>query len=304
MTLDFDFDQVKIIEFGVGLDNGEQQSFWYVPVDDAVQTVLRDMAMETWHAMQEDFGSDPLRYEPSERYASQEYVYLPLADDLAKQMRQLYEANNLPTNSGAISNPAAIYCYFVHMTDQRGRRVTALRRATQFKGVLRSRLIRFVTDALQLIEDRVFKLDSNFDLLIDSQQVHILRPSGFEFAGMLQEAVVAAVPQIVKALQHALPFVDFASIQDYASKHPRAARYLASIRSQQNVKNVDKRALKRLCTATGVQTRDSKGKISVEDSQVVGFLEVLDRRRYEVELVKDSPERFKAASRRRLDEVK
>jgi hypothetical protein len=33
----------------------------------------------------------------------------------------------------------------------------------------------------------------------------------------------------------------------------------------------------------------------------MGLLEVLDRRRYEVELVKDSPERFKAASRRKID---
>lgn len=52
-----------------------------------------------------------------------------------------------------------------------------------------------MTDALKLVEDRVFNLDTDFDLLIDPQRVHILRPSGFEFAGQLQGAILDAVPK-------------------------------------------------------------------------------------------------------------
>lgn len=33
----------------------------------------------------------------------------------------------------------------------------------------------------------------------------------------------------------------------------------------------------------------------------MGFLEVLDRRRYEIELVANSPEQYRAASRSKLD---
>jgi len=33
----------------------------------------------------------------------------------------------------------------------------------------------------------------------------------------------------------------------------------------------------------------------------MGFLEVLDRRRYELELVKGLPERYKASSRRKIE---
>src|SRR2546426_481228 len=80
-------------------------------------------------------------------------------------------------------DPATVFCYFARLTDSKGRRLTALRRATQFKGVLKSRLLRLVTDSLKLVEDHIFKLDRDFDLLIDSANVHILRPSGFEFAG-------------------------------------------------------------------------------------------------------------------------
>ena len=105
------------------------------------------------------------------------------------------------------------------------------------------------------------------------------------------------VPAIV---QHQLAFVDFSGIEVYALKHPRAARYLASIRSQEQWKNVEKRALKALCKRTGVKFSEIDGKLVIADEHVMGFLEVVDRRRYEVTLVKGSPERFKAASRQAI----
>jgi len=299
MTIEFDFSQVRTTEFGVGKDDGDRQSFFYIPVDADVQTALREMAEATWHAMDE-MSDTPPTYEASEKYASSEYVRLPLTDDLASQMRGLHEANNLPTDATALSDPAKVYCYFARMTDEQGRRLTALRRATQFKGVLKSRLIRLVTDAMKLVEDKVFKLDTDFDLLVDAANVHILRPSGFEFTSQLQGAVLAAVPENIRAIQRDLRFVDFTDIQDYAGKHPRAARYLASIRTQATT-NMNKRALKKLCRATAVEVHETNGKIRVDEAHIMGFLEVLDRRRYELELVAGSPERFRAASRQKID---
>ena len=51
-------------------------------------------------------------------------------------------------------------------------------------------------------------------------------------------------------------------------------------------------------SATGVKVREEKGNLIVDD--VMGFLGVLDRRMYLVELVKGSPEPFRAASRSRI----
>ena len=144
-------------------------------------------------------------------------------------------------------------------------------------------------------------MDKDFDLLADSKTVHILRPGAFEFTGNLQEAVLAAVPETVKALKKTLKFVDFTGIEAFAGTHPRAARYLASIRSMGVSKGVDKGLLKKWCKLTNVATAESKGKIIVKAGHEMGFLEVLDRRRYEVELIKGTPERFKAASRRKLE---
>jgi hypothetical protein len=156
-------------------------------------------------------------------------------------------------------------------------------------------------DTLKIIEDTVYRLDNDFDLLVDSTHIHILRPSAFEFAGKLQQAILDAVPTNTKAIQKDLAFVEFEMIAAYAAKHPRAARYLASIRGQAETKNIDKSALKKLCKMTGVEVKSSNGKIKVVAGHEIGFLEVLDRRRYELQLVRGQSERFKAGSRTRLN---
>jgi len=155
-------------------------------------------------------------------------------------------------------------------------------------------------DTLQIIEDTVFKLDNDFDLLIDAKSVHILRPSGFEFAGKLQQAILDAVPKNIQAIAKDLGFVEFDGIEAYAGKHPRAARYLASIRAQKETKSIDKSLLKRLCRQTGVEITEAKGKVNISVGHEMAFLEVLDRRRYEVNLVKENPERYRAASRKKI----
>lgn len=302
MKLEFDLGNVTVTEFGVGRDDGDGQTFISVPVDADVQRALREIVQATWDAMNKD-EDGPAKYEPSEKHAGTEYLYLPLDDELATSVRELHEAAALDLNAAALSHPSDVFCYFARLTDKKQQRLTALRRATQFKGVLKSRnrLVRMLGDTLKIIDDTVFKLDNDFDLLIDAKNVHILRPSGFEFAGTLQQAILDAVPENIKAIEKDLTFVDFAGIEAYAAKHPRAARYLASIRGQAETKNIDEAALKKLCKSTGVEVNESKGKITVSPGHEMGFLEVLDRRRYELELVKGQPERFKAGSRTKLN---
>jgi hypothetical protein len=300
MKLDFDLANVTVTEFGVGRDDGNRQTFVAVPVDANVQGALREMVKATWDAMQEDEGG-PAKYEPSEKHASTEYLTLALSDDMASSVRELHEATNCDIEFAAIEDASDVFCYFTRLTDKKKRRLTALRRATQFKGILKKRLIRFVSDSLKLIDDDVFKLDSDFDLLVDSANVHILRPSGFEFAGKLQQAIMDAVPRNIEAIGKDLPFVEFDGIEEYAGQHPRAARYLASIRGQEETKNIDRTLLKRLCKQTGVDVIDARGKVKVAPGHEIAFLEVLDRRRYEVNLVKEKPELYRAASRKKID---
>ena len=295
----FDLNSIRTVEFGVGRDDGDEHAFHCVMVDEGVQEALGEMALATWDAMQK-LTNEPVRYEPSEKHSGCEHVYLPLEDELAVRMRNLHEAVNLDIDQNALDDSDAIFCYFARFTDGQGRHLTALRRAIQFKGVLKSRLIQLGADALKMVEDKVFKLDNDFDLLIDNQRVHILRPSGFEFAGKLQDAILGAVANNVASLGTDIPFVQFDGIQQYASTHPRAARYLASIRSQQEVARIDRQHLIEACAATGVAISEEGEQIVIDERNIMGFLEVLDRRRYEVRLVPEEPEQYRAPSRTRL----
>jgi GTP:adenosylcobinamide-phosphate guanylyltransferase len=300
-SVQFDLTSTKVTEFGLGIDspdNPDGTRLVSVPVEDEVQAALRDMVAATRSAMK-DADVTATRYQPSEKHGTQENLYLPLNDGLASRVVKIHNANNLQSEPEALKDPKEIFCYFARLSDGRDSRLTAIRRASTFKGVLESHLLSFVNDALKLVEDKVFKLDQDFDLLIDSSGIHILRPAGFEFVGDLREAIMQAAPKNIKAIQADLTFVDFGPIQTYAMQHPRAARYLASIRSQET-KNIDKTNLKKLCKSTGVNVSESGGKLVVKEESIMGFLYVLDRRLYQVELIKDSPESFLAASRSRI----
>lgn len=299
MTIAFDFDQVRTVEFGIGRDGKTTRTFCSMPIDKEVGGALQEMAKTTSAELVKQTKTPP-GYEPSEKHENVEYLILPLNDDLADSLRGLYQASNLPSDAHALDDPTRIFCYFARFTDKQGRHLTGLRRAVKFKGVLKNRLVHLVTDALKLIEDKVFKLDTNFDLLIDKDHIHILHPAAFEFAGQLQQAVMGAVPDNIALLRKDLSFVDFGVIEKYACHHPRAARYLASIRTGKGTRNVNKARLIACCKQSSVKVEDKSGKLCVEDQHIMGFLEVLDRRRYEVELVAGKPEQFRALSRRRL----
>ena len=302
MNLEFDLENIKTTEFGVGFDDGDDYRFVFVPVAKDVQSALGDMVETTWNSIRQktEDQKPPRQYEPSEKYSSNETLYMPANDQMARPLFNLHRANNLQNQPDVLDKPNAIFCYFVRLTDNRGRRLTAVRRATYFKGVLRKRLIQVVTDTLKLVEDNIFKLDNDFDLLIDSEHVHIWRPDAFESIGKLKQAVLGAVPANVTEIKKEIPFVDFGAIERYASKHPRAARYLASIRKQ-NLKVVDRSKLKELCRTTGVEIGDESGQITVAEGHIMGFLEVLDRRRFVDELDPKNPEPYRAASRHKIE---
>jgi hypothetical protein len=296
----FDLNNIDTIEFGVGQEQAQGRTFYYVPANSGVQKAVQNMVVSTWRQMQE-IKRNPDCYSPAEKYESREHLYLPLSDDLAKLMRELHYAVNLPCNAVALENPSSLFCYFTRLKDKKEQRLTALRRATQFKGVVKKPLLEFVTDSLKLIENDVFKLDKDFDLLVDNDNLHILRASEFELAVQLQQAILESVPTNIQAVKNDLKFVDFSSIEQYAGNHPRAARYLASIKAQGETKNINQQRLKTLCRSTGVQITEENGKIQVDDRDIMGFLEVLDRRRYEFELVHGQPEQYRAGSRNKLN---
>src|SRR5207249_263466 len=139
---------------GVAYKDRRGEFFYLVPVDDEVQNALQEMAVATRDAMTA-LAEEPVQYEASEKHDRLEYLQLPLDDDLMARLRLLHGANNLELNAVALEVPENIFFYFAKMRDGEGQPLTALRRASRFKGVLKKRLIRLVTNTLRLVEDDV-----------------------------------------------------------------------------------------------------------------------------------------------------
>lgn len=301
MTINCDFDSITLTEFGLGLDQG-QRSYVQVPVDRGVQNSLLEMAQETNRLMTAR-TTTPQTYQPSEKYGSTEHLTLALSDDMVVSIKKLHEAANIEEDASAHKKADDCFAYYARFKDSKNQRLTAVRRATQFKGVLKKQLMSFADNTLKIIRDKVLRLDNDFDFLVDSEQLHILHPSGLEFTAQLQEAIMAAVQSNVNTISSKIAYVNFESISEYAKKHPRAARYIASIRSQSEADNVDKDKLKLFCQQTGVSFTESNGLLEIDDANVMRFLEVLDRRRYIVDLMEDSvevtTEVFRASGRSR-----
>ena len=282
------------------MDDGRQRHV-AVPADENVQRILVQMAADTWASMTASVEKGIAKpYEPSEKYAGTEYAFVAVGEPWDKAVRELHDANNLVLDSDALKEPERIFCYFARFTDREGRRLTGVRRAMQFKGILKSRLIRLSTDALKVVEDTVFKLDADFDLLIDHDNTHVWRPSGFESLADLTQEVLKTVPASVSRIAAELPFLDLAGVESYSASRPRAARYLASIVAKQQLAGITTDALMDLCERTGVTVQKVNGQVEVAEGSEMGLLEVLDRRRYELALVPTAPERFRASSREKI----
>ena len=301
MNLNFDIENVEATEFGVGRQIGSDRSFVVVPVVRAVQETLQDIVTATCQKMERN-PEPPLTFDPAEKYASEEYLTLPIDNDLALPLRTLHQTSNLPITNDALTWITKSFCYFARFWDNQSRQLTTIRRAAQFKGALnkQNRILSLGTDALRIMEDPIFQLNADFDVVVDSELVHIIHPTSFKLLGQIEEAIAEAVPRNVEAISRAASYVDWSNIEEYAVGHSRAASLLASIRTQGYAANLDEAALVALCVGTGVDLDTFGEQIAVPEEQILPFLEVIDRRRYEIGLVPRTPEQYRASSRTRL----
>ena len=301
MNLNFDIAKIEVTEFGVGRQIGADRIFVAVPAHVAVQRTLQEMVAATRRRM-EDSAEKPSTFDPAEKYASEEYLTLSIDDDLALRLKTLHQTSNLSIANDYLDWITKSFCYFARLHDDQGRQLTAIRRSTQFKGALnkQNRILSLGTDALRIVENPIFQLNADFDVVVDSGLIHIIHPTSFKVLGQIEEAIREAVPRNIQAIQSQMGYVEWSSIEEYATSHSRAASLLASIRTNGYGNSLDRSALESDCKAGGISLTDVAGELIVPDGQILDFLEVVDRRRYVSRLVAGVTERYKASSRTRV----
>lgn len=299
MRNEFDFNHIRSVEFCVNVrTNGDERENYIVPIDMSVQDALKQVLDATLTAIEPEDGWLP--YELSEKYASRELLRADLAVDAMASICALHEEEGWPIKVGALNEPKKIVYYFAVFRDSRGRRLTAVRQATQFKGAFKGRFVSVIDDTLRLIPDRMFKLDDQFDFLITAQHVYILHPAGFERIAEIEEFAAAKARTMMLSLGTKVTFIECASLADYVAKHRRAARLVAALHSRSDLHTIKRALFVKAAKETGVVLIENVRKLTPAKGSELGVLEMLDDRRYTTALKSGQKPAFVASSRRRL----
>ena len=295
--MNYDFDNIRSTSFGICTRQQGDISFFDVAVDDRVQQLVKEMAVGTWQQMQSE-SNTAIAYEASERYSSKHHLFVDLTNPTVDIFRQLQEAVSCDPGGNVLRDPRTVFCYFGRLVDADGNRLIGMRRSSTFKGVLKQkpRFMSLIADELRAIEDDLFRLDFDFDVLVDDEQVHILRPAGFESLGALQNAIRAAAADNVQALRLSLPFVDIGEMDHDSPCNITLARQLASVKNQR-LDGITVDSLRAQCQDNGVEFSEENGILSFDDENLSDLLDVLDRRLYVDGLVPQDPAMYKAGSR-------
>jgi hypothetical protein len=284
------------VEFGVCLENGDGEEYRLIPSVADVQQALKDMLATTWGELF-DTEEEIQEFSPAEKYAATERLWVALDSELVVNHRQAFEAENLPTDAGALGRIAQVISYFAIFRDSDDNKLIAIRRATQFKGILRQKLIRFTNNAVHIIHDDVFKLDTDFDFLIYDDKIYIWRPSAFVFISAMDGQIAACAAANVDRIATDVTCVDFAGLKEFVSGHKLAMRLVAAIKSRSDLAAISKKRLKAECKEAGLKVEQRDGKLVPAEGSEMGFLMLLDRRRYTVTLIEKLPETYEAPSR-------
>lgn len=297
--MNFDFNKIDAVEFGVCARQGSDFFWRGVPMSHGAKEALGEMAQRTIGAMRV-VSASPVDYEASEGYAGLQHLRVTLDDPIAKFFSDLWKMGNFePGGSEALRDPRMVFCYGGKFQDTNGNDLFGVRRSALFKGVLKqkSRLMSLVRDELQLVQDDLFRLDNDFDVLVDGEQVIILRVAGFEAVGELQKYIIEAAAENVKALNNALSFVRIGDV-DTKSVGIAFARKLAAV-MHQPLDGITSVSLRSACDDNGIPYSNVDGMLEFSSDSLGDLLDVLDRRLYVDNLVQGSPTLYKANSRRR-----
>lgn len=292
----FNFNHIQSVSFGVCLDGEAGESYRIVPSDTGVQNALKSMLKDTVAALTQQ-GTNIEDFSPAEKYGATERLRVSLESEWVQKHKQVFSAENLPTDTHGLDNPAAMVSYFVIAHDTDGNKLMGFRRAAQFKGVVKKHLVTIIDDALHLVADSLFKLDSDFDFVIFDGQILIWRPSGFIFTAGMDEHIAACAATNVDHIAGEVSCVDFTALRGFVSQHKLAMRLVAAIKSRNDLSAITKQRLKAECKDSGVKLVLKDGKLLPTEGSEMGFLMLLDRRRYTVTLVPQQPETYEAPSR-------
>ena len=243
-------------------------------------------------------------YEPGEKYSRGEMVSYPLAGEGMSHIKKLVSLKNVGNDSSILDVPEEIDYYMVRFSVG-GEKIYGFKKADKLRVVLQSKgfFVRKVDDRLQEFKENILEIASDFDFVIYKKSALIMAATFFERIGRLQGEITKSVAKNMPVLKEAMPYLEVAALQSYASEHPRAAQRLSAVISRGEHKGIEKDQFVLDAADNGIQLIVSKkGQIKVADGQQLDFFDYLNNRRYAVRHYKAGTRRYVANSRKQVSD--
>jgi hypothetical protein len=281
------------VEFCCTVDDGDELAHYQVPVNAAVQEMLKDMLEATLNRLGD--GNAIGDYDPSDKYGPGEFASIPYDDELAAQARALFEATNITVNSGVLDQVEDIDYYYARFYSGVDVVAVGVKRAAQFKLLEGKRLV-FFSDTLEPFDKHVFKLDSEFDYIIKKPKVLIANVFGFVQTAEIDEAIQAQAVASGAVMFGAVDFLDASALSLIAEEKKSAARYFASIKKRGGLDKLQKPLVESHCAKFQITLIEEGGKLRPAPGSELKFLKLLDYRYLETNLTGEEL-LFEASSR-------
>lgn len=298
---DFSVENIKSVNFGVCLKPDSQ--LFFVPTDGDIQKALKEMLANT-SAQFDKIEGDWQEFDISEDYGAERRIFAPRDHELMQGLSLLFDTEGFDDLSNLQQQISSVDYYFTTAWDQKGRKAIGVKKATAFKGMLKSRnrLIRLVNDSLQIIPEDVLKLDREFDALITEDHVFILNPRPIEYIAGLVEHIAAASEEKVEHIHTTVTFLDLSHIKANVATRPRVARLAASIAARTDLGEIDQSKFLKYARTHGINLKKGpKGRYNILPGDEVKLLEILDARRFHHELTSKGPVTYRATARQRVN---
>lgn len=299
----FDFKNIENVELSLKVTTNEVDFFQSPPTDAGIKTTLKSMLTDTIKHFEES-ENEIEEFDISENYGTTATLKTSIQDgELYKKIHTIRDSDDAALNGDIIQNPKNIPYYRVKFHDNQGNVIVGVRIATYFKSILkqRQRIVRWVDDSLTSFEDTLFKLDNDFDFVIAKNEVFVYRPKNFENIANLDEELLKTAATRVDVLARSLKFVDFSGIEKKTSESKRAAKLVLALASREDLADIsESNILKNADETNLVFEKNEAGQIVPKKGSEQDFLELLDRRRYAIELVDGTTEIYRAPSRKKV----
>jgi hypothetical protein len=294
----FSLGEISAVDFGVSLKDRRKFS---VPVGDDVQDSLQSILESSIQRYAEREG-DPEEFSASEAYGEEKKIFASLSSELMVEIRSVYEVLSLADMANVNDHIEEVDYYFTRFYDSQGRRLVGFKKASQLKSSLRARgrLVRIRDNSLQLIEDKVLKLDTDFDCIAASENIYILNPKNVELIADIGKIAAQAAASKLSLIESSVSFLDFGGLQETIATRPRTARLVVSVATRTDLADISREQVQHLARQHGVALNEtSSGRLSPNPKDCHRFLEILDDRRWSSNLT-SALTPFRAASRSRV----